>query len=73
MDTVAGMMLTHFWLKFTDMILFKIRVVTCVHISNIEVFDPEGSYTKGTCINILFYILFYIFLNLMMAIPGRNM
>lgn len=61
MDTVASMMLTYFWLKFTVMILLKIRVVTCVQISNIEVFDPEGSHTKGTCINILFYTLLYFF------------
>lgn len=61
MDTVASMMLTHLWLKFTDMILFKIRVVTCVQIPNIEFFNPEESYTKSTCINMLFYILLYFF------------
>jgi uncharacterized membrane protein YqaE (UPF0057 family) len=72
MDTMASMMLAHFWLKFTDMLLFTLCVVACVHISNIEVFETEGSYTKDTCINILF-TFFYIFMqNLMMVVLGRN-
>jgi len=30
---------SHFWLKFIDMLLFTMCVVTCVYISNIEVFE----------------------------------
>ena len=36
-------MLTHCWLKFTDILLFTMFVVTCLQTSNIEVFDPAGS------------------------------
>ena len=59
MDTMASIMLKHFWLKFTNMLFFTMRVVTCVQISNKEVFETEGSYAKDTYINILFYILLY--------------
>jgi hypothetical protein len=41
MDTMVSMMLTHLWLKITDMLLFKMCVVTCVQISDIEVFETE--------------------------------
>ena len=51
MDTMASMMLAHFCLKFTDMLLFTLCIVACVHISNIEVFETD---TKDTCINVLF-------------------
>ena len=39
---MASMMLTHSWLKFTDMPPFTIFRVTCIQISNIDISKPEG-------------------------------
>jgi hypothetical protein len=38
-----SMMLTYSWLKFNDMLLSTMCVVTCLQTSNIDVFNPEGS------------------------------
>jgi len=42
MDIMASMMLTHSWLKFTDMPLFTMFIVTCIQTSNIDSSKPEG-------------------------------
>jgi hypothetical protein len=39
MDIIASMMLTYSWLKFTDMLLFTMCVLTCIQISNIVNFN----------------------------------
>ena len=39
---MASMMLTHFWLIFTDMPLFTMFIVTCIQTSNIDISKPEG-------------------------------
>ena len=42
MDTRASMMLTHSWLKFADMALFTMCVVTCIQTSDAEDCNSEG-------------------------------
>ena len=40
-------MLTHTWLKFSDMSLFTVHVVICIQTSNLNIFDPERSNMCG--------------------------
>ena len=58
---MANMMLTHFWLKFTDMLLFTVCVFISLQIFNIEVFETGKSYSKDTCF-IIFFTFVYIFM-----------
>jgi hypothetical protein len=40
---IMASMLSYFWLKFTDILLFAMRLVICTQTSNIDFFDLEGS------------------------------
>jgi hypothetical protein len=40
---MAGKMLTNSWLKFTDMLLFTVCLITEIQTSNVEVCNPEES------------------------------
>jgi len=40
---IMASMISYFWLKFTDILLFTMCLVICTQTSNIDFFDLKGS------------------------------